>query len=48
VFGLGGTREEDMRALEQLHNALLLAGGTLVLDTKNSVQPACAGLGRAV
>jgi SAM-dependent methyltransferase len=33
VLGLGSTREEDTRALEQLHNALL-PGGTLVLDNE--------------
>lgn len=31
VLGLGSTREQDIRALERLHEALL-PGGTLVLD----------------
>jgi SAM-dependent methyltransferase len=35
VFGLGSTREEDIQALEQLHNALL-PGGTLVLDNEEA------------
>lgn len=33
VFGLGSTREQDIRALRQLHGALL-PGGTLVLDNE--------------
>jgi len=36
VLGLGSTREQDIRAVEQLH-AALLPGGTLVLD--NDEQP---------
>src|SRR4051812_27385265 len=36
VLGLGTTREQDVRAVERLHDALL-AGGTLVLD--NDEQP---------
>jgi SAM-dependent methyltransferase len=36
VFGLGSTREQDVRALERLHDALL-PGGTLILD--NEEQP---------
>jgi SAM-dependent methyltransferase len=36
VLGLGTTREQDVRAVERLHGALL-AGGTLVLD--NDEQP---------
>jgi SAM-dependent methyltransferase len=36
VLGLGTTREQDVRALERLHGALL-PGGTLVLD--NDEQP---------
>ena len=35
VFGLGSTREQDIRALERLHDALL-PGGTLVLDNEES------------
>jgi SAM-dependent methyltransferase len=33
VLGLGSTREQDIRALKQLHDALL-PGGTLVLDNE--------------
>jgi hypothetical protein len=33
VFGLGSTREQDMQALQRLHDALL-PGGTLVLDNE--------------
>jgi SAM-dependent methyltransferase len=33
VLGLGSTREEDIRALSELHDALL-PGGTLVLDNE--------------
>lgn len=33
VLGLGSTREQDIRALEQLHDALL-PGGTLLLDNE--------------
>jgi SAM-dependent methyltransferase len=36
VLGLGSTREQDIRAVERLHEALL-PGGTLVLD--NDEQP---------
>jgi len=36
VLGLGSTREQDIRAVERLHDALL-PGGTLVLD--NDEQP---------
>jgi SAM-dependent methyltransferase len=36
VFGLGSTREQDVRAVRQLHDALL-PGGTLVLE--NDEQP---------
>jgi SAM-dependent methyltransferase len=35
VFGLGSTREQDERAIERLHDALL-PGGTLVLDNEES------------
>lgn len=35
VLGLGSTRDEDIRALEQLHDALL-PGGTLVLDNEET------------
>ena len=35
VLGLGSTREQDMQALAQLHDALL-PGGTLVLDNEES------------
>jgi SAM-dependent methyltransferase len=35
VLGLGSTREEDIRALERLHDALL-PGGTLVLDNEEA------------
>lgn len=35
VFGLGTTREQDVRGLERLHDALL-PGGTLVLDNEES------------
>ena len=33
VFGLGSTREQDIQALRELHDALL-PGGTLVLDNE--------------
>jgi hypothetical protein len=33
VLGLGSTREQDIQALERLHDALL-PGGTLVLDNE--------------
>jgi hypothetical protein len=33
VLGLGSTREQDIKALERLHDALL-PGGTLVLDNE--------------
>jgi SAM-dependent methyltransferase len=33
VFGLGSTREQDIRALDRLHDALL-PGGALVLDNE--------------
>jgi SAM-dependent methyltransferase len=35
VLGLGSTREQDVQALEQLHDALL-PGGTLVLDNEEA------------
>jgi hypothetical protein len=35
VLGLGSSREQDVRALERLHDALL-PGGTLVLDNDES------------
>jgi hypothetical protein len=35
VLGLGSTREQDVQALERLHDALL-PGGTLVLDNEET------------
>lgn len=35
VFGLGSTREQDIAALERLHDALL-PGGVLILDNEES------------
>jgi hypothetical protein len=35
VLGLGSTREQDIQALERLHDALL-PGGTLVLDNEET------------
>jgi SAM-dependent methyltransferase len=35
VFGLGSTREQDVHALERLHDALL-PGGTLLLDNEET------------